>query len=571
MGQTVLAIEGTSLKARAIVFALSVGAVAFILTVLPTTGRLNDATVIWHAVIPAVVVSAMCWAVAERVIATTAGALDAAIFRLARAARGDLESAIPAEVGECVPELSAAMADLFAQLNANLSSIERMALYDTVTDLPNRNHFRGQCDLMLAGMPATAPAALLFIDLDRFKAVNDTLGHAAGDVLLAQVAARLRTVAARIAGRGLRPPLVGRLAGDEFTIFLPEIADPSDAGRAGRAILAALAEPFDVHGNEIGIGASVGVALRPDHGRDLTDLMRAADSAMYLAKESGRGRVEQFGAALAEQMQTRARLDQDLRHAVAHGQFELVFQPQVAAGDRRIVGAEALLRWRHPTEGLRAAGSFIRRAEETGLIVEIGDWVVETVAATLVRWADAGVEQRLAVNLSGRQVDHAAFFRRLRTALHEAGAPPRLLELELHETIAMTCSDDALVALAALRGDGATVAMDGFGTGYSNIARLRALPLDRIKLDRSVVAPVATESAARTIVHALVGLIHGLGCEAVAEGIENDAQADVLRVIGCDVLQGYAIAEPMAEPAFLNWVRALPVAAQPSARVSTAA
>lgn len=566
-----MGIEGTSLKARAIVFALSVGAVAFILTVLPNLGRINEVDLIWHAVIPAVVVAAMCWATAEKAIAVTAGAIDAAIVRLARAARGDLESDIPAEVGECVPELSAAMADLFAQLNANLSSIERMALYDTVTGLPNRNHFRGQCEAVLAGRSPARGGALLFIDLDRFKGVNDTLGHAAGDVLLAQVAERLRAVAARVAGLAPDAALVGRLAGDEFTVFLPDVSAAADADRVGRAILAALAEPFDIHGNEIEIGASVGIALRPEHGTDLTDLMKAADSAMYHAKEGGRGRVEHFGVALAERLEARAVLDQGLRHAVAHGQFELVFQPQVAAGDGRVVGAEALLRWRHPTEGLKLAGSFIQRAEETGLIVEIGEWVIDTVAATLVRWAAAGVEQRLAVNLSARQIDHAAFFRGLRAALRAAGAPPRLLELELSETLAMTCSDEALVALAALRADGATVAMDGFGTGYSNVARLRALPLDRVKLDRSVIADVATEAPARTIVHALVGLIHGLGCEAVAEGIEDQAQADVLRVIGCDVLQGYAIAEPMAEHAFLGWTRELRAAAQSSARISSAA
>lgn len=562
-----MGIESTSLKARAIVFALSVGAVAFILSVLPNLGKAAEIDIIWQAIIPAVVVAAMCWAAAERAIAATAGAIDAAIVRMARAARGDLDSAIPPEVGECVPELSSAMADLFAQLNANLTSIERMALFDTVTGLPNRNHFRGQCELALAALAPDAQAALLFIDLDRFKSVNDTLGHAAGDVLLAQVAERLRTVGARMTAGDTAAPLIGRLAGDEFTIFFPCVSDACEADRAGRGILAALAEPFDVHGHEMEIGASIGVAMRPTHGMDLTNLMKAADAAMYQAKESGRGRVYHFDALLAERLDARAILDQDLRHAVAGSQFELVFQPQVSSRNGQIVAAEALLRWRHPVDGLKLPGSFIQRAEDTGLIVEIGDWVVENVAETLARWAAAGVEQRLSINLSARQLDHAVFFRRLRSAMAAAGAPPRLLELELRETLAMACSDEALAELVALRADGATVAMDGFGTGYSNVARLRALPLDRIKLDRSVVAPVATEGPARTIVHALVGLIHGLGCEAVAEGVEDQAQADVLRIIGCDVMQGYAIAAPMPEHEFLGWVST----PQPSARISTAA
>lgn len=562
---TPLGIEGPSLKARAIVFALSVGAVAFILALLPNLGRAAEVNMIWHAVIPAVVVAAMCWATAERAISVTAEAIDAAIRRMERAARGDLDSAIPAEVGECVPELSAAMSDLFAQLNTNLTSIERMALYDTVTGLPNRSHFRVQCDHALSELATGAKAALLFIDLDRFKTVNDTLGHAAGDALLAQVAERLRAVAAEVTLDGRAPPLVGRLAGDEFTVFLPEVPDAAAADRVGHAILTALAAPFDVHGHDTEIGASIGLALLPEHGPDLTDLMKAADAAMYHAKESGRGRIEHYGAVLAEQLNARAVLDQDLRHAVAEQQFELVYQPQVTSHGGRIVAAEALLRWRHPIDGLKLPGSFVQRAEHTGLIVEIGDWVVDTVAATLARWAKVGVQQRLSINLSGRQVDHAAFFRRLRMAMAASGAPARLLELELSETLAMACSDEALAELAALRGNGATVTMDGFGSGYSNVPRLRALPLDRIKLDRSVVAGVADEAAARTIVHALVGLIHGLGCEAVADGVEEHAQAEVLRVIGCDVLQGYVIAEPMAEDAFLRWV------SQPSARASTAA
>lgn len=567
-------IEGTSLKARAIVFALSVGAVSFILCLIPNLGRLHDIDVIWQAVIPAVVVAAMCWATAERAISVTAEAVDAAILRMARAARGDLDSAIPSQVTECVPDLSAAMADLFAQLNANITSIERMALYDTVTGLPNRNHFRAQVDQALGTLPPDGQSALLFIDLDRFKAVNDRLGHAAGDTLLSQVSDRLRWVAEELSASGIPAPLIGRLAGDEFTVFLPHLAGLEDADRAAAAALAVLSEPFDIAGSEVEIGASIGVALRPSHGRDLSELMKAADVAMYFAKESGRGRVERFGIALADQLNARAMLDRDLRQAVTHGQFELMYQPQVAASDSRIVGAEALLRWRHPTEGLKPAVQFIKRAEETGLIVEIGDWVVDTVAATLSRWAAAGVEQRLSINLSARQIDHVAFFRRLRSAMLAAGSPARLLELELSETLAMSCSDEAIAALAALRADGATVAMDGFGTGYSNVARLRALPLDRIKLDGSVVAPVATEANARTVVHALIGLIHGLGCEVVAEGVEHPAQAEVLRVMGCDVLQGYAIAAPMAEHEFLGWTRTQAgsaATAQTSARPSTAA
>jgi len=218
------------------------------------------------------------------------------------------------------------------------------------------------------------------------------------------------------------------------------------------------------------------------------------------------------------------------------------------------VAAEALLRWRHP-KGLKMPASFIQRAEETGLIVDIGEWVVASVAETISRWGALGIEQRMAVNISPRQIDHAGFFRRLRDAMHAANAPAGLLELEITETLAMHCSEEVVEAIAALRADGASVAIDDFGTGYSNLARLRDLPVDRVKLDRSLIEHVADRAEARTIVHAVIGLIHGLGCEAVAEGIESEAQAEVLRVIGCDVLQGYAIAQPMGEEAFLSWVR----------------
>lgn len=567
-----MARDGTSLKARAIVFALSAGAVAFILSVLPNLGHADEIDIIWKAVIPAVIVAAMCWAAAERAVAATAEAIDAAIERLARAARGDLDSAIPPEIGECVPSLSAAMDDLFVQLNASMTSIERMALYDTVTGLPNRGHFRSRCETLVGEVAAGGSAALLFIDLDRFKAVNDTLGHASGDLLLAQVAQRMRTAVDGAAPSGGKHPLIGRLAGDEFTVFLPRADGCAEAERIGRAIHDALSLPFDVNGHSIEIGASIGVAMCPQHGVTVPDLMKAADSAMYHAKASGRGRVESFGPELADRISARAVLDEELRQAVAEDQFVLVFQPQIATDDGRLVAAEALLRWRHPTQGMTLPAAFIQRAEENGAIVEIGEWVVDTVAATIARWGRAGVAQRLSINVSRRQIDHAGFFRRLRAALAAADAPAQLLELELTESLAMRCSPDALAALAELRAAGATIAIDDFGTGYSNLAQLRAMPLDRIKLDRSMIADIVTDAKTRTIAQALVGLIHGLGCEAVAEGIESRTQAEVLSVIGCDAVQGYAIAEPMDEAGFLTWANAESARyAAPSARISTAA
>ena len=546
--------EGFSLKSRAIAFAMCAGAVAFILT-LATTAHGVSVQTAGSALVGAILVAVMCWACAERTVASTASAIDSAIERLASAANGDLESEIPQEVAICVPPLATAMEGLFSQLHANLDSVQRLAMFDSVTGLPNRTNFRRSCERVLADLPPGVQAVLFFIDLDRFKAVNDTMGHAAGDVLLGMVANRLRAVADRFeAETEGRPPLIGRLAGDEFTMFFPEIKSVRDADRIGRGILYALSEPFDLADQEISIGASIGIAIRPEHGTTLHDLMRAADAAMYHAKAQGRGCAEHFTDALAAEIAERAQLESDLRDAVEKKQFALVFQPQVSAADGRIVAAEALLRWRHP-DGLKMPASFLQRAEETGLMVEIGEWVVGEVAETISRWGKLGIQQRLTVNISPRQLDHASFFRRLRQAMLAAQAPARLLELEITETLAMHCSDDLIEAIAALRADGATIAIDDFGTGYSNLPRLRSLPLDRIKLDRSLVEHVADHSGARTIAQAVIGLVHGLGCEAVAEGIESEAQAAVLRVIGCDVLQGYAVAEPMDEQAFLSWAR----------------
>jgi len=548
--------EGDSLKSRAVVFALYAGGIAFFLAVLATShGIINGASVA-SALIPAVVCGVMCWASAERAISTTAGAIDAAIVRLTAAAKGDLDSDIPPEIGRTVPQLATAMDELFHQLGSNLDNINRLALFDAVTGLPNRTHFRMTCERALNEMEPEAGAALFFVDLDRFKQVNDTLGHAMGDELLGMVANRLRAVVDRVAREAdVARPLIGRLAGDEFTVFLPGIADPALTARIGRTILSALTDSFDLAGTDMDVGASMGIALRPQHGVALVDLMRAADLAMYQAKGQGRGRVQHFSDSLAAQLADRSRLDRDLRSALDHDQFTLVFQPQVAVGDGTVVAVEALLRWRHPEEGLLLPASFMPRAEESGFIVEIGEWVVGAVAETLARWGRLGISQRLAVNISRRQIDHAGFFRRLRAAMHAAAAPARLLELEITESLAMSCSREVIDALAALRADGATIAIDDFGTGYSNLARLRELPVDRIKLDRSVIEHVADRSEARTIAHAVISLVHGLGCEAVAEGIETDAQANVLRVIGCDVLQGYAIALPMDEAALIAWTQ----------------
>ncbi|MFM9828726.1 MAG: putative bifunctional diguanylate cyclase/phosphodiesterase [Sphingomonas sp.] len=548
--------EGATLKRRAVLFALAAGAVAFAvaLTLAATSNGPVASLSLAHALGAALVCAGLCWAAARRAISTTADALDSAIARLATAAQGDLTAPIPDVVGHNLPELARAMTSLFQQTGANIESVHRLAMFDPVTGLANRTNFRRSCERLLTSLRPGTRAALFFIDLDRFKAVNDTLGHAAGDMLLAMVANRLRAIADRVMlESGTAQPLIGRLAGDEFTMFFHDFSDSAVAMRVGRGVLFALAEPFEIAGHEVEIGASIGIALRPDHGTTLTELMRAADAAMYQAKAAGRGRAEYFSETLAAELADREQLEVDLRDAIDQRQFDLAYQPQVSAQGGRLIAAEALLRWRHPRQGITLPGTFLKRAEETGLILEIGEWVIATIAETIARWSGLGVEHRFAINISRRQLDHTNFFGRLRAAMQAAGAPARLLELEISETLAMHCGEETMEAIEALRVDGATIAIDDFGTGYSNLARLQALPIDRIKLDRSLIEHVATRPESRAIVQAVIGLIHGLGCEAVAKGVENDAQAEVLRVIGCDVLQGYAIAKPMDETAFIAW------------------
>jgi diguanylate cyclase (GGDEF)-like protein len=550
--------EGISLKSRAIAFAMCVGAGSFILSIMAGgTGAMHNVTssaTAANALVVAIVCAAMSWASADRALATVAAAVDSAIKRLAQAAHGDFESRTPSEVREFLPELADSMDALFTETRSTFDSIHNLAMYDPVTSLANRTNFRRDVERTLAELPADAQSALLFIDLDNFKSVNDSLGHAHGDQLLAKVANRLRAVlnAEVTTGRG-GVGRIGRLAGDEFTMFLPDIASTDDGHRVAQRILYALGEDIDLSGHAIRVGASIGLALHPDHGRSLTTLMKAADVAMYHAKACGRGQVQTYTDSLADALNEKLRLERDLRLALTESRFELVFQPQIELVTGNTLSAEALLRWNHPEQGIRLPGAFIETAEESSLIVEIGDWVIEAVAAAAARWEKLGLDQRLAINISPRQIEQRDFFQRLRNSLTHHGATPRMLELEITEGLAMTCGDTVFQEMAALRNEGALIAIDDFGTGYSNFSRLRDMPVDQVKLDRSMIADVTSSEQARAIVHAVIGLIHGLGHRVIAEGVETQEQADVLRVIGCDAVQGYAVAMPMSERDFLIW------------------
>ena len=492
----------------------------------------------------------------ERPNSESARALTALGDRLLAVEQGDLTSPTPRIVRETMPKLATAVDSLFAEVRASIENAHALGMYDPVTSLPNRLHFRAEADKMLAARAANAKAAMLFVDLDRFKNVNDSLGHARGDQLLIMVANRLRVVVTAELGDGPVPrPLLARLAGDEFTIFFPEIDDAGDAERVARRIALAISEPFELHGHSVDIGASVGVAVCPDHGVAIESLMRAADIAMYRAKQQGGGRYCLFSEELAAEHQRKIDTEAALGEALQRGEFLLALQPQLSFATGEVSGAEALLRWNHPRDGLRMPATFIPIAEQTGIIADVGDWVAAEVASMLAEWQAQGVKRRIAFNVSPRQLERADFLPRLRTTFADAGVPLSLVELEFTETAAMECSQASLDEIADLRSEGLSIAIDDFGTGYSNIARLRTMPLDRVKLDQSLIAEIETSEHARVVVQAVIHLIKGVGAEVVAEAVENVAQADILRAMGCDTVQGYVFAGPMYEEEFVSWTR----------------
>lgn len=548
--------EGKSLKSRALTFAAMVGATAFFLSLLASgANAMNDSAALTRALVVSIICGTFGWASAERATTIIAQAIDAAVARVVGAAEGDLTSPTPKEVAEGLPQLSRALDGLFDQVRSNIESVHALAMFDPVTSLANRTNFRREADRVLRQLGETDQAALFFIDLDNFKGVNDTYGHAQGDQLLGMVANRLRALAATEAQRvdGDSPPVVGRLAGDEFTVLFPAVDGEAGATRIARGMLAALNEPFELAGHTLDVGASIGVALRPVAGHSLTALMRAADVAMYHAKASGRGQFQFYSEALAERLVDRDRLDAELRQAIDRNEFALWVQPQVSLADGRVAVGEVLLRWNHPVDGVRTPGQFIAAAEESGLIFEVGDWSIDAVMRMAGEWAKLGIDQRLAVNLSPRQISRADFFPRVRDAMARNGITPSMIELEIAEPLALSCGDTVIREIAQLRREGALVAIDDFGAGISNLPRLRQLPIDRVKIDGSLIANIANDADARTIVQAVIGLIHGLGYASVAEGVETHEQIEVLRVMGCHAVQGYAIARPMAEDEYVSW------------------
>ena len=415
------------------------------------------------------------------------------------------------------------------------AQIERMAHYDALTDLSNRVLFRRQLDTALTAARRTGdPLAVLCLDLDHFKTVNDTLGHAAGDLLLRKVGERLHACVR--AGDA-----VARLGGDEFAILQTQAGHADEARALAARVVEALAAPFELMGREVGIGASVGIALHPRHGDDADTLMKRADLALYRAKSDGRNGWKVFEPAMDTHLQERRALEFDLRRALAAGEFTLHYQPLYALAADRITGFEALLRWNHPERGLVPPADFIPVAEEIGLITPLGEWVLRTACAEAAGWAD---ERKLAVNVSPVQFRSRGLVAAVTSALASSGLSPGRLELEITESVLLQDDQANLRVLHQLHELGCRIALDDFGTGYSSLSYLRAFPFDKVKIDRSFVRDLPEAEDAAAIVRAVTTLASSLGMTTTAEGVETSAQLETLRRLGCTEVQGYLIGRP---------------------------
>ncbi|RZT05612.1 diguanylate cyclase (GGDEF) domain-containing protein [Duganella sp. CF402] len=440
-----------------------------------------------------------------------------------------------------------------ARVAAAERKLEYMAHTDHVTGLPNRHSTYARLAVDLERARAQGQQlALLLVDLDNFKVVNDTAGHAAGDELLTQVAAALL-------GAVRATDLLGRIGGDEFAIIAWPVADRAAALAMASQVTQALRRPFQLESGEFFATASVGLCLYPDDAHSMSELVSSADTALYHAKHGGRNRLAEFVPAMTVAAQRRAALERELRHAVDQQQLTLHYQPQFDCTSGALVGVETLLRWNHPEHGLVSPAEFIPIAEDSGLIVQLGSWVLHRACHEVMAWDQAGAPPlTLAVNMSARQLREPGFIDDVMRALALSGLPPERLELELTESVLMEDVAGAVAFMQAVRALGVGLSIDDFGTGYSSLAYLQSFPINQLKVDRSFVQLLP--HSGETVIHAILALAHGFGLTVVAEGVEDQAQLDWLRAAGCEMAQGFLLGRPMPPQDFAARYLALPAA-----------
>lgn len=445
------------------------------------------------------------------------------------------------------------------QLESANEELRRRAFIDPLTGLPNRMLFE---DRLLHAMQRydrdddsrarrePRKVAVLFVDLDGFKPINDMLGHAVGDEVLKEAARRLRTTTRD-------SDTVARIGGDEFVLLAEDVSDVADCASLANRVIQVLAQPLEVQGHQVTLSGSVGVALYPEHG-DRLKLVQNADAAMYTAKRAGGNTYALFESRMNEGLQDQLSLQQDLRHALERGELQLHYQPKIDARLGRLQGVEALLRWQHPTRGMVGPNVFIPIAERFGLINGLGNWVIEESCRQMRVWADEGLSMNVAINLSVHQLRTEELVPRIESALARYQVMPSQLLCEITESVAMEDIESTQRAFEALSRIGVYLSIDDFGTGYSSLSYLRQLPARQLKIDRSFVADIEVRPDARAIVSAVIQLAHQLGLRVVAEGVETEGQRDILLVLQCDELQGYLLARPMAVEALDDWLQKLP-------------
>lgn len=476
------------------------------------------------------------------------------IRTLADAARriesGDLDATLPDSTrSDEIGELIRAFSRMSVGVAGHQRELRRAAYRDSLTGLPNRHAFRESLDQRLQAQQFRGgELALLFLDLDEFKQVNDSLGHDAGDLILNEFAARMRTQVSQLAGPNA---LLARFGGDEFVVLIEGAEVAVRAAELAQALLDALRRPFPLGDRQIVLGASIGITLYPRDAQQAGMLLKHGDIAMYQAKQDGKNHFRYFSTGMDIQVDRRARMEQDLRGAWERGELELVYQPIFRMSDRRLVGVEALLRWQHPEHGPISPTVFIPVAEQCGLIEELGARVLRRGCHDVGQWRQCdGAGLSLAINVSSRQLRQGLLLRQVDSALAESGLEPSRLHLELTETAVLTELAQASVVLCHLRQSGVQIWLDDFGTGFSGLNHLRQMPIDGVKIDRSFIADVLSDPDDLALASGIISMAHGRGISVIAEGIEREDQFDLLRRHGCDHAQGFWLGRPMTARAF---------------------
>jgi diguanylate cyclase (GGDEF)-like protein len=414
------------------------------------------------------------------------------------------------------------------------AQVAHMATHDALTDLPNRMMLRDTLEQAISRVRRGELVALHYIDLDHFKAVNDTLGHQVGDDLLKQVADRLRACVRET-------DTVARLGGDEFAVIQTALAEVNDAALLAQRLRDSVGAPYSVDGHHVVVDISVGIAMSPDDGVTVEELLKSADLAAYAAKASGRGTFRFFEAEMDRRIKLRRVMELDLRHALGNGEFRLFYQPIVSLQTGEVTSLEALIRWQHPVRGLIPPGDFIPLAEELGLIVPIGEWVINRACADAATWAE---HIKVAVNLSPIQLTGTGLLDVVIRALARAGLPASRLEFEITETVLMQNTATTLATLHQLRALGIHFSMDDFGTGYSSLSTLRSFPFNKIKIDRSFVKDITDQKSSLAIIKGVTSLAHSLNMLITIEGVETEEQLAHVRPLGCAEIQGYLLSPP---------------------------